>query len=214
MYPGCYSMIIRDNVIYRAGSGGIVFFGYGGGNGDESKSSLIEGNLISGSNEALGVYGDAIARNNIVIASTYALLSNAYLGAPPANIRIYNNTFYGCQWLSIADWDSSKICVFANNAVFATSQPFYLVGGYYYGNIGDQAAPGFAQSTATDVFSNAAANDFYPASGSPLINSAQGPDAASDDFNGTKRDAAPDAGAYEYTASANPGWKITEGFKQ
>lgn len=214
MYPGCYSMVIRDNVISRAGSGGIVFFGYGGVNGNESKSSVIEGNFISGSNEALGVYGDAVVRNNIVIASAYALFSNAYLGVPPTNIRVYNNTFYGCDRLSITGWDSSTVCIFANNAVFATAQPFVLAGGVYYGNVADQSAPGFTLSRAADVFSDVATNDFYPKSGSLLTGKGQGPDISADDFNGTKRDSAPDAGAYEYSGTVNPGWKITEGFKQ
>jgi hypothetical protein len=214
MYQGCHSMSVRNNVIYRATPGGIVFFGYGGANGDESKSSVIEGNLISGSNEAIGVYGDAIARNNIVIASTYALFSNAYLGVAPANIRVYNNTFYGCERLNITEWDSAKVCVFANNAVFATTQPFVLAGGNYYGNVSDQMFPGFTQSTAADIFTDTAANDFYQKSGSLLIGKGLGPDISSGDFNGTKRDAFPDVGAYEYTVSSNPGWKITEGFKE
>jgi len=47
-----------------------------------------------------------------------------------------------------------------------------------------------------------------------LIGKGHDPDIAADDFNGTKRDGAPDVGAYEYTVSANPGWKITEGFKE
>src|SRR5690606_38179426 len=67
-------------------------------------------------------------------------------------------------------------------------------------------------------FADAAAWAFYPRQGSSLINSA---DASGDawvpnvDFNGTPRQGdVPDVGAYEYDRPGNPGWAITEGFKE
>jgi hypothetical protein len=35
-----------------------------------------------------------------------------------------------------------------------------------------------------------------------------------DDFNGTPRDGRADAGAYAYSATGNPGWRIAPAFKR
>lgn len=214
MYPGCYSMIVSDNNIRRAHAGGISSFGYGGENITESKSTVIERNFVCASSEAIGVYGDGIVKNNIVTASTYAFLSNAYNGAMPASIRVFNNTFYNCQAISITAWDSLRICLFTNNAVFAIAQPVTINGGQCIGNIGDQAHTGFTSGTAVHELMDPAADDFYPRSGSLLIGSGSGVTIATDDFNSTQRDSMPDVGAYEYAGTVNPGWKISEEFKQ
>ena len=57
------------------------------------------------------------------------------------------------------------------------------------------------------------ATTLYPPAGSLLVDAGDAAHAATDDFNGTTRDAHPDVGAYERTTDANPGWTIIEGFK-
>jgi hypothetical protein len=214
MLPGCYSMTVRDNTICRALTGGILSQGYGGENSDESRSTLVEGNVLWECGEALGLYGDVVARNNIVFSSMYAVFSYAYENTAPARIRIYNNTFYGCDKFQLGDWDSVNACIFANNAVYAVTNAWYLTGGSFYGNVGDNVATGFLKSSASADLANPDAMNFYPTTQSPLIGHASGADVARYDFNGTLRnDGHPDAGAYEYTVAGNPGWKIVEGFK-
>jgi hypothetical protein len=85
--------------------------------------------------------------------------------------------------------------------------------GDVHGNIGSAAQAGFTQSNAADAFTEPDSADFYPKNGSALINSASGTHQAASDFNGTLRDGQPDVGAYERTASTNPGWDIKAGFK-
>ena len=62
-------------------------------------------------------------------------------------------------------------------------------------------------------FSGAPPNEVFPSVGSLLVGAASAPQLVSDDFNGTPRDGALDAGAYKFDAAGNPGWVLTPGFK-
>jgi hypothetical protein len=85
--------------------------------------------------------------------------------------------------------------------------------GTIYNNTGSSLAAGFDLGTVTTDIADAAGRNFYPKNGSLLINKAVGPCVAQFDFNGTRRDGAPDIGAYEFTSGTNPGWSVQEGFK-
>lgn len=215
MHQGCYIMTVRNNVIFRTKSGGILFYGYGGENDDESKSSVIESNFISGSTEAIGGYGDVVVRNNIVVDSKWAFFSGSYQGTPPTRLRICNNTFYsvGTIGVGVTDWDSARVCVFANNALITDSIVYDspVVPGIFFGNI---IAPPSGMVNSVPDLRDPENGDYYPSVGSALVGAAVLQSAVPDDFNGTLRDAAPDVGAYEFTGPLNPGWKTSDGFKE
>jgi len=214
---GCYDMTVRNNVIYNTAYPSILYYGYNGDNSDGSKTCLIEGNVVWNSGEAIGAYADAVVRNNIVITSSMPVNSMLYTGhKAPENVEIYNNTFYDFDNVNLKNWDSTRHCIFANNAAYRTVSGACLsLGGTgtFYNNVATAPAAGFSVGSIAGDLSDPAANNFYPKAGSLLVNSGAGPCVARYDFNGTGRDASPDIGAYEFTAGANPGWTIQEGFK-
>jgi hypothetical protein len=210
-------MTVRNNVVYSCRYPCILYYGYNGDNSDGSRTCLIEGNAVWDGGEAMGCYADAVVRNNIVFNSDMAVYSARYGShKDPENVEIYNNTFYDFNSVTLSSWSAARNCVFANNAAFrtATGNVVSLSGtGDIYGNVGSAAQAGFTQINAGDAFMEPDSADFYPKTGSALINSASGTHKAARDFNGTLRDTQPDVGAYERTGSTNPGWDITAGFK-
>lgn len=187
---GCWAMTVRNNVIHNTAYPAILYYGYNGAASDTVRTCLIEGNVVWNADEAIGAYADAIVRNNIVFSSYWPVASMQYSGhKAPENVEIYNNTFYDYNAVYLRAWDSTRHCVFANNAEYPT--------------------PG----TAADDLSDPAAMNAYPKAGSSLINAATGPYVAQYDFNNTLRDASPDIGAYEFTTTSNPGWAVADTFK-
>jgi hypothetical protein len=208
---GCYAMTVRNNVVYNTNYPGILYYGYNGTISGDSMMTIIEGNVVWGTGEAIGCYADVIVRNNIVFNGS--LISMYYSGhKDPENVLIYNNTFYDCNTIRLNPWDEARNCVFANNAAYSSGLNLSS-SGTLYGNVGDISHSSFSPGTAAADLSDAAAYDFYPTAGSALIGAATGEHIALTDFNGTARGAAPDVGAYQRTAESNPGWAITEGFK-
>ncbi len=208
---GCYSMLVRDNVIYRCGEAGIITYGIGGSNSGGTMSSIIEANAIWNTVEGVGAYRDAIVRNNIVFNCQIPVNSYGNSGPQVGFVSIYNNTFYSGDSLFLTDWDSTD--VFANNAVFKIDG-IVTSGGSIYNNTHETAGPGFLVGNPSIDLRNPSALDFYPASGSSLIGAGSKTLFSLIDFNTTRRDKDPDIGAYEYMNSTNPGWAIVEGFKK
>jgi hypothetical protein len=67
----------------------------------------------------------------------------------------------------------------------------------------------------TDAFSDPAKKNFWPKSGSLLLNNADPAYTPKLDFNNTARIAPLDVGAYETAElTKNPGWRIQPGFKR
>jgi hypothetical protein len=56
-------------------------------------------------------------------------------------------------------------------------------------------------------------NDVYPKAGSALIGAGDPGSVVADDFNGTARNGAADVGAYVFDPAGNPGWALSDGFK-
>src|SRR2546426_248590 len=81
----------------------------------------------------------------------------------------------------------------------------------------DQSLDGTAfinGGTSTNAFVNPANMDFWLKTASPLIGTANGTYAPGLDFNASSRVSPFDVGAYESNgATSNPGWRITQGFK-
>ncbi|CAF1285032.1 unnamed protein product, partial [Rotaria sordida] len=228
---GSYNVIIRNNVCYNVvGPCIIVYDDYDRGR------NLIDGNLaINAGTGDLGIQctsGTTIT-NNIVINANLAGIGVIQNSINPAknyirNITISRNTVYMSQLdacLRLNGVTNNNIII-SNNVLYCRNQPSIkatndLTGASIYYNAvnGSINAAGIQQNgtfmVSNNVFSDAAARNFYPAVGSPLINAGANPlQQVLYDYNGmTRSNTMPTVGAYEYSATNNPGCATTNSFK-
>jgi hypothetical protein len=223
---GSYNNLVRNNVIHDTNIEkkypGI--FVYGGGPG----TNVVEGNVIWNAGEGIQVVSDAVVRNNIIFACEATGISAAPHGAMPQvrNTTIINNTIYGCPVGIRMRWTGATNVVLANNAIYCSgttavdaSGPFGIiknnfVAGALKGVSVDSS--GFHNGgDATVAFLNASNREFWPKLHSVLNGRAVPEWAPPLDFNGSRRSAPYDVGAYERNEQEqNPGWKIETGFKK
>ncbi len=67
--------------------------------------------------------------------------------------------------------------------------------------------------SAQQDYMDAAGRDLYPTPDSPLLDAGDPAHTTALDFNHSPRTGSPEAGAYTWTASSNPGWRVQPGFK-
>jgi Bacterial Ig domain len=117
--------------------------------------------------------------------------------------------------------------VLANNAVYSPGKTAVNAGGSFgagatvianYVQGGTSIALDntrlFDGGSAGAAFVNASSKDFWPRTGSILLDHGVAAHAPANDFNSTPRTAPFDVGAYEALGlTANPGWRVVEGFK-
>lgn len=210
---GVHSSVVRDNVIYNTQYPAILTYGVKGENAARALSNLIEGNLIFDTNEGLGIYADAVVRNNIVINCKFGYQTRPHR-KPPQNLEVYNNTFYACEVLYLQDWRQERHCVFVNNAAFNIKRGVNLRGtGIFASNVGDFSGPGFRDGTAENDLSSPQVYDFYPTANSALRDRADARWTAPYDFNQQPRHGRADIGAYEWNGEGNPRGALTRDFK-
>jgi hypothetical protein len=218
---GSYGNVVRDNVIHDTNYPGIIVYSTVG----NGAPNVLEGNVIwnSGDN-AIQAAADVIIRNNIVLG---VVAFQAHQAGSPGNIEIVHNTIIN---------DGSGIDVrnvvgpvlIANNAIYSqNSNAIRLISGSLNlvtvaGNVGQGGLSGGSSGFTTGKgigadFVNGHYGvppiDLFPKTGSALIGAANASHAAAIDFNGTSRTGTNDVGAYRYSASGNPGWQISAGFK-
>lgn len=211
---GCQSMTVRDNIVYAATNSGILVYGLGDPGSTGALSTVVEGNAVWKVQEGISAYCDVTVRNNVIFECPNPVYSYSYQGAIPRNVLIYNNTMYNGEAPYLRSWDSTNNCVFVNNAVYAMTGGFVLIGnGRIANNAGDVTAAGFVAGTASNDLADPVNRNFYPKAGSMLIDAALAGFTPAADFNGIPRGNLPDIGAYEFTGGSNPGWTIKEGFK-
>lgn len=223
---GSYGNIIRNNVIHDTNIGrrypGI--FVYGGGPG----TNVVEGNVIWNAGEGIQVVSDAIVRNNII----FNCAATGITAAPHAavsrvrNVTLINNTIFNAPVGVRMRWASATNMVFANNAIYcpastaldANAGSVLLWNNYVYGGLVGIALDGIRVLDGSDpasTFVDSSRENFWPRSGSALVGHADSALAPALDFNGRKRTAPFDVGAYESDGQAqNPGWTIQSGFKR
>ena len=222
---------ISDNVMYQCPYRGLSVHST-----EFGEPNVVEGNVIwNVSNIGLYVRGASIVRNNVVFnVDGYGLYSEDNGRGSFSDLVISSNTFANTTNYAayLLDWPWAEGNVFANNAVcnptgyglFYEAAPDTGVtdGSYLSSNVICGLVMGFDEGASVpgagfDDFADVEGWDFYPTTGSHLRDSGDPSGEAwvpDTDFNGTARDgAAPDAGAYEWTGAANPGWAIQEDFK-
>jgi hypothetical protein len=152
------------------------------------------------------------------------------------DLRLVNNTFYGGgdELLALRNGNIGLNILIANNAFIQDSASKYAMIAYQglsagttvAGNIAYGYVDGFPTgvtmaSSPADLFVNPiltlpSAMDFYPKTGSILLNAADNAYCPADDFNLLKRPvgAAGDIGAYEvHSLPSNPGWALALAIK-
>lgn len=220
---GSYGNIIRDNVVHDTNYPGIITYSTVG----NGPANVIDGNVIWNTNDySIQSSADAVISNNIVMGSAISLQSHQ--AGSPANMRVVHNTIIS-SGSGIEVRNVTGSVVIANNAVYAQSgNAIRLISGNLglvtvAGNVGrgglSGASSGYVEGKGLSAdFVNAAFGippiDVFPRTGSALIGAANANYAVTNDFNATPRAGSADVGAYRYSASGNPGWKIIAGFKQ
>jgi hypothetical protein len=227
---GTQGATVQHNVIYNINTYGVRL-----DSTELGDRNTLEGNVIWNVRDmGIDAAGPALVRNNLVFnVDGYGIYARNNGYDTLADLVISFNTVANTgDWgVVLNDWAGREGMVFANNAV---SNPIGWgvygddehtdEGNYISGNVVTGLVEGFADRAGAivagggfDDFSDAENWDFYPVSGSHLVNTA---DPSSEawvpqvDFNGAPREGdTPDVGAYEYDGASNPGWAIREGFK-
>lgn len=195
---GVHSSIVRDNVVYNTQYPAIICYGVTGDNTSRERSNVIEGNLVFDTKEGIGAYADAVVRNNIVINCEFGYLARAHR-KPPANLEVYNNTFYDCGVLAFLGWSEAQHCWFMNNAAYNIKRGVRLQGsGTFANNVGNFSAAGFRYSEAEHDMVAPRTHNFYPTTQSALRNAADSRLFARRDLNHNLRDEHADVGALEW----------------
>jgi hypothetical protein len=222
---GSYGNVVRDNVIIGTQYPAVTLYGFPDGAGERN---LVEGNFIWGTGDnGVQVVGQAVVRNNVIIQSgASGIASKPSQGYAPHDLLIAHNTVLGAGDTCMRgnEWAAGDGLVVVNNAFYceggtAIKLPQGLdpsavwAGNVHLGtNQGPADVSALGVSVAADL-TDASAWDLYPTDASALIGAGDPLYAEAVDFNGTPRDANPDAGAYERTDATNPGWLPERAFK-
>jgi hypothetical protein len=224
---GSYNNTVRNNVIHDTNIGrqypGI--FVYGGGKG----INIVEGNVIWNAGEGIQVVSDAIVRNNIILNCSVTGITAAPHAAVSRvrNVRIVNNTIVNHPRGIRIRWAKATNMIFSNNAVycpgFIAVDASGVTNAIFSANYVEGRLAGieidnsrfYDGANLKQAFSDPAKKNFWPKSGSVLVNNADPAFAPKLDFNNTARKPPFDVGACETEAQAtNPGWQIKAGFKK
>jgi len=215
-----HSNIIRDNVIHDTRYPCIILYGSGGGG-----QNIVERNVVwSCADAGVQVAADTVLRNNIIFGNGGdGINSQSHNGVTPNNLQFIHNTIIGGNTcLRMNGWGDKSEMIFANNAVYCSGANFSigsLSGVTVSGNVFESIPPVFpangysvGRSKAQDFIDTTQLNA-YPGADSPLIGAGNLAHTVTDDFNGTQRAGAIDAGAYGWSGPVNPGWSVTADFK-
>ncbi len=224
---GSYGNTVRNNVIHDTNIGrqypGI--FVYGGG----KAVNIVEGNVIWKAGEGIQVVSDAIVRNNIIFNCSVTGITAAPHAAVSRvrNVRIVNNTIVNHPRGIRIRWANAPNMIFSNNAVYCPGSIAVDASGvtdvafsanYVEGRLAGVVIDNsrfYDGAGINHAFCDPAKKNFWPKSGSLLLNNADPTYTPKLDFNNTTRKSPFDVGAYEtgeYTT--NPGWRIQPGFKK
>jgi hypothetical protein len=218
---GSYGNTVRDNVIHDTNYPGILTYSTVG----NGPPNVLEGNVIWNSNDnAIQASADVIMRNNIILG---VVALQSHQAGSPGNIEILHNTILN-NGPGIEVRNVVGPVLIANNAIYSeSSNAIRLISGSLNlvtvaGNVGhgglSGGSSGYTEGKGIGADFVAAHYgvpplDVFPKSGSALIGAASASHATPLDFNGTSRTGTNDVGAYRFSASGNPGWQITAGFK-
>jgi hypothetical protein len=216
---GSSGNVIRDNVIHDTNYPCILTYATNGA------PNVIERNAMwNCGDHGIQSAADAVIRNNIILsASTDGIAMQPHQAGSPSELTVVHNTVLNPGGDAMSLRGISGSVVIANNALYAqTGRAFYANGTnglVFEGNVG--MGGGTLEITSGDLdmdfidasFAGEPPMNAFPESGGALPEGGYAAYVATDDFNGTERNGAPDVGAYAYTGEGNPGWAIASAFK-
>jgi hypothetical protein len=221
---GSYNNVVRDNVIHDTNYPCILTYSVVG----NGAPNVLERNVMWGCGDhGIQSAADATIRNNIILSSAAdGIAMQPHQAGIPSNLVVVHNTILKAEGSAISVSGAAGSILIANNALYAQNGEGIGLGGdlsqvVVAGNVGQGSGPAMGWSATGDIggdfvaasFSGAPPNDVFPANGSALVGVAAARHVVADDFNGTARNGAADAGAYVFDAAGNPGWTIVPGFK-
>jgi len=216
-----FGNVVQNNVIYNTRFPCVLLNGSGG----ESRN-VAEGNAMWNCEQGgIQVAADAVVRNNLVFDSGFGLISIIHNGVVPNNLEIIHNTIANAgTCLNIRDWNGNNGIVFANNAIYCSTDTLDIRGTVGVDMVGNVVFPGAAEFPSGSYIVGNGLSDFqgvgsgslnaYPTIGSPLIDAGSSLYSTESDFDGRIRVAGSvDAGAYEWVLGGSPLWVVGGGFK-
>ncbi len=236
---GSRGNLIEDNVLVRTAGNtraGIAVYHISTQLGLESDRNVIRGNLIRLS-RAEGIYATegALIADNVIVDSGSIGISvtrrDTGWGSYYGNLTVQNNTVYGVQagsgqgmFTGVGPFVAPQ--VIANNLLLVTGPsqtslrlPPGFAGvslqNHCLGSVAGPALGVVVLPDLSDLLSTSwgDADFLFPTAAGSLVSAAAPVLASSLDFHGTLRDGAPDVGAFESRGRGNPGWVLTDGFK-
>ncbi len=219
---GSFGNVIRDNVIHDTNYPCILTYASNG------PQNVIERNVMwNCGDHGIQSAADAVIRNNVILsADVDGIAMQPHQSGSPSNLEVLHNTILEADGDAISLRGISGPVVVANNALYAQSgNAFYVNGGMsglvFEGNVGmggvSNSLPFGAGELGSDLvnasYAGAPPMDVFPAVGSALEGAGSAAHVVVDDFNGTARGGAADAGAYAFSSTGNPGWALAPGFK-
>ena len=217
---GSFGNVIRDNVIHDTKYPCILTYASNGA------PNIIERNVMwNCGDHGIQSAADAVIRNNIILsASADGIAMQPHQSASPSQLVVVHNTVLNASGDAVSLRSISGSVVVANNAIYAQDGWAFFVNGGTSGLVfaGNAGIGGVSDGALTmlsgeiDVdfvgasFDGAPPMSVFPAPGGVLASSGSAAHVVADDFNGTKREAVPDVGAYRFSADGNPGWALAE----
>jgi hypothetical protein len=205
---GSHGNRIVENHVHDTNYPCITVYGTGG-----QARNVIERNVLYRSNDnVLQVQGEAIVRNNLLIAGAGSgFHSHDHQGQTLELTVVHNTIVTAGRGMNLSSWSNRANLVLANNAIFSQSGdavtfPGGSVGVVVSGNVAlgrvtGYAGPGVSAARAltdlTDVAYDASRRDARPVAGSPLVGAGDAAHAAQNDIAGAARSGAVDAGCLE-----------------
>lgn len=194
---GSYNNWIVENLVHDTNYPCIIAYGTNG-----KPVNIIEKNIVYSSNSnTMQVQGDAIVRNNLIMAGSNAgFLSKKHV-ADPNNLQFVHNTVISNnKAVRIYNWNGKSGMIFANNAIYSqNSHSIFVSGGAsgatISGNITFGAVSGISGgyragnglSDFVNVNWQATQRDATPSAGSALKGKADPSYLCSKDLNGQNR---------------------------
>jgi hypothetical protein len=236
---GSRGNVIEDNVLVNTAGGtraAIAVYHVSTDQGVETDRNVIRRNFIRASrNEGIFAVEGALIEDNVLVdceaAGIVVSRRDTGWGSYYGNLTIRNNTVHGvgsptgwAMFTGVGPFTPPQ--VIANNLLIVTGAgqtSLRLPSGYAgvsaqnhcYGAtvgpaLGVVALPDLGALYST-VYGDA--DYLFPVPTGALVSAADPTHAAPADFHDTPRDGLPDVGAFESTGGGNPGWVLTDGFK-
>lgn len=234
---GCNKIIIQDNMIIASAAYPAITM-YATYKNDPAYNIIVRRNFIYGTTDS-GIFAESEVNieNNVIVNSLgYGInFRQRDYDSKVQHIRVTNNTVYGAgaDCLALRNGNVATNVLIANNAFIQNAAGKSAMNAYQglsadvtvlnnvaYGTLSNFSAGITMASSPTALFANPTlalpgSMDFYPKTGSILLDAANGTYAPADDFNLLSRPVGTaDIGAYEvHSLPANPGWVLNLGFK-